>query len=190
MAKTLAGVLAVSIAALLFAGCAGAGAGAGDTQSNEPVVEINTWCNFLKAVEALYIGIESCLIDQDLRESLPTSEQELEEDSLYYLIRFGAVTKCFEDLKRAEQRNGYDGSPVELDSSKVRSCARNRMEDLKFALRMEAYGVNELAGLIGQVDGVEPERPDGGWLINGDVYNDPWGLDYRNDPTDVYGDGR
>jgi hypothetical protein len=28
------------------------------------------------------------------------------------------------------------------------------------------------------------------YVINGQVYNDPYGIDYKNGPNDVYGDGR
>lgn len=34
-----------------------------------------------------------------------------------------------------------------------------------------------------------PQRR-GGYVINGQIYNDPYGLDFRNDEKDFYGDGR
>jgi hypothetical protein len=190
MAKTLAGVLAVSIAALLFAGCGGGddglsslratAAGGSDAKSSEPVINIETWCDFLDATVALYISIESCLIDEDIRKSMPTTQERVDDLSRYYLVRLNVVNMCYLRL----------GGAYERDSSKVRSCTKSELENLKWALLMEKYGVNDFLELFGALDGVNPAKRDGGYLIDGDIYNDPWGLDYRNDSSDVYGDGR
>jgi hypothetical protein len=200
MAKSLAGVLAVSIAAMLFAGCGGGSdfpnpypsVGGSEARSGEPVVDVETWCQFLYAGEALYMPIESCLIDEDVRKSLPRSQEQVEGDMQYYLIRFGFIKECFENMKRAEAANGrvYGSPPLERDSVRVRNCAKNAIDDLKLRLAMGIIsGFNE-SQYFDQLEGTKPPQRDGGYLIDGDIYNDPWGLDYRNDSSDVYGDGR
>ncbi len=205
----MAGVLAVSIAAFLFAGCGRPGVDTASVSTTSttsttstpttttttiprPVVSIKYWCEFLITLEHYRGGVDECVADRDVLRQIPTSAEEVEADSAYWLLYWEAENACFEDLKREAYL--LRGSPysfsVKRDDPSVRSCASKRMTDIKFNLLLEEFGVTELFGILLQLENSKPAQPDGGYVIDGDVYNDPWGLDYRNDSSDVYGDGR
>lgn len=133
------------------------------------------WCNYVIERDSLTRTATDCALELwNEGTDVPASPELLRQ---YIILEEGVFRYC--DQHTAEY-SSIDTCRVEapliLYADLVgETSSEMLLQSLGFAVGMESLDLP----MKGRT-----------WLINGQLFNDPWGMDYKNDPDDVYGDGR
>ena len=148
------------------------------------------WCAYSIEVGAAKNSIEGCVSQtweagQSGEMSNPLHETFVSIDKMNEYIGFESAVRGYCDLIK--------NSPTDYEQLLgVTRIGELSYEDCKDDL----VQMNLISKILESVP-YDPSRSQGWryesgitYRINGDVYNDPFGLDYKNGPNDVFGDGR
>jgi hypothetical protein len=153
-------------------------------------ISIEVYCRYLIDVDRYHGTHADCLTDPDVARLLPSDEEDMYFEVVADAMRSQAEDHCFARLsEEAAALRGYEGyrsGVVEQDDVAVQSCVEDQMLRIKGDLIAYIAGI-DVAALTGIP---QDDSSRAAWIIDGVPYNDPWGLDYKNDSEDTFGDGR
>ena len=161
----------VVVSVILFVGCSSS-----QEQSSGATRAYTAWCEYSIERDA----VQNSNVDECVRElrsqgvSVPDSPEKLRQ---YIVLEQLIIRSC------DRQKGVYES---------LEQCKSAVTSSLSQALSDEVSSTDFLVSLA-MSSGALTDSPNGcrsTWNIGGKTYNDPWGLDYKNDSNDCYGDGR
>lgn len=133
------------------------------------------WCEYVIEADSTSGTVSQCADELRTRGAwVPESPAQLREyivlDQLIFRVcerdadQYESIEQCRSSVKTTLAQSLDDGNPS---------------LDLLISVGMATGALSEMPGGCGST-----------WRINGQIYNDPWGVDFKNDSSDCYGDGR
>jgi len=159
------------VSAILFVGC-----GRSEEQSSGATRAYTAWCEYSIERDAVRnASVDECVRDIRSRGvSVPDSPEKLRQ----YIVLEQLISRS------CDRQSGVYESLEQCKSAVTSSLSQALSDEVSSTDFLVSFAMSS---------GALTDSPNGcgsTWNISGKTYNDPWGLDYKNDSNDCYGDGR